>query len=186
MGNRKWIAGIVTAALMVMAAGCSSQTAVEESVQTSAGRTEAPSTEAEVVKPTAPSPSEIEPFPGAEKETKAEPLKGGKRIVVMTDIHYLAESLTDEGDMFQSMVEHGDGKLTNYVWEITDADFEEIQLLNPDVLIISGDLSLQGEKKSHEELAGKLDALERAGITVVVIPGNHDINNPSAAVISHT
>ena len=184
MGNRKWIAWIVTAVLMGMAAGCSSRPAVEESVQTSAERTEAPSTEAEIVKPTAPSPSEIEPFPGAEKETKAEPLEGGKRIVVMTDIHYLAESLTDGGDMFQAMVEHGDGKLTNYVWEITDAAFEDIQLLNPDVLIISGDLSLQGEKKSHEELAGKLDALERAGIAVVVIPGNHDINNPSAAVYS--
>ena len=82
------------------------------------------------------------------------------------------------------MVEHGDGKLTNYVREITDAAFEEIQLLTPDVLIISGDLSLQGEKRSHEELAGRLDALERAGIAVVVIPGNHDINNPSAAVYS--
>ena len=102
----------------------------------------------------------------------------------MTDIHYLAESLTDQGDMFQAMVEHGDGKLTNYVWEITDAALEEIKLLSPDVLIISGDLSLQGEKKSHEELAKKLDEVEKAGITVLVIPGNHDINNPSASVYS--
>ena len=102
----------------------------------------------------------------------------------MTDIHYLAESLTDQGDMFQAMVEHGDGKLTNYVWEITDAALEEIKLLSPDVLIISGDLSLQGEKKSHEELAKKLDEVEKAGITVLVILGNHDINNPSASVYS--
>ncbi len=50
--------------------------------------------------------------------------------MIMTDIHYLASSLTDEGDMFQSMVEHGDGKLTNYVWEITDAALEEVQLLS--------------------------------------------------------
>ena len=78
----------------------------------------------------------------------------------------------------------GDGKLSNYVWVLSDAAFEEIQLLNPDVLIISGDLTLQGEKKSHEELAEKLEQVENAGITVVVIPGNHDINNPSAAVYS--
>ena len=77
--------------------------------------------------------------------------------------------------MFRSMVEHGDGKLTNYVWEITDAAFEEIQLLNPDVLIISGDLTLQGEKKSHEELAEKLEQVENAGITVVVIPGKYSL-----------
>ena len=129
-------------------------------------------------------PSQIQPFPDVEKETKAEPLIGGKRIILMTDIHYLAESLTDRGNMFQSMVEHGDGKLTNYVWEITDAALEEIKLLSPDALIISGDLSLQGEKKSHEELAKKLDEVEKAGITVLVIPGNHDINNPSASVYS--
>ena len=104
--------------------------------------------ETELQKPTHPAPSQIQPFPDVEKETKAEPLIGGKRIILMTDIHYLAESLTDRGDMFQSMVEHGDGKLTNYVWEITDAALEEIKLLSPDVLIISGDLSLQGEKKS--------------------------------------
>lgn len=51
------------------------------------------------------------------------------------------------------------------------------------MLIISGDLTLQG-KKSHEELAEKPEQVENAGITVVVIPGNHDINNPSAAVYS--
>ena len=32
MGNRKWIAGIVTAVLMGMAAGCSSRPAVELSL----------------------------------------------------------------------------------------------------------------------------------------------------------
>lgn len=185
MRSKRWIAGIV-AAVSICAAGCSRQTAVEESVRPSVSQTEQASSEAEVQKPTHPQPSEIEPFPDSGKETEAEPLKGGKRIVIMTDIHYFGKSLTDEGDMFQAMVEHGDGKLTNYVWEITDAAFEEIQLLNPDVLIISGDLSLQGEKKSHEELALKLDQVEEAGIPVVVIPGNHDINNPSAAVYNGT
>ena len=185
MRSKKWMIGIAMAAgISAAAAGCGREAVVEESARPSVSRTEEPSSEEQTQKPTSPQPSEIEPFPGAEKETKAEPLKGGKRIVVMTDIHYLAQSLTDQGDMLRSMVEHGDGKLTNYVWEITDAAFEEIQLLNPDVLIISGDLTLQGEKKSHEELAEKLEQVENAGITVVVIPGNHDINNPSAAVYS--
>ncbi len=139
MRSKKWMIGIAMAAgISAAAAGCGREAAVEESARPSVSRTEEPSSEEQTQKPTSPQPSEIEPFPGAEKETKAEPLKGGKRIVVMTDIHYLAQSLTDQGDMFRSMVEHGDGKLTNYVWEITDAAFEEIQLLNPDVLIISG------------------------------------------------
>lgn len=183
------ITGIMTAVCLIAAlAGCSTETDVEVGTRTTeqqtTGQKSDPAGETEIEKPTHPAPSEIQPFPNAEKETKADPLSGGKRMVLMTDIHYLAKSLTDEGDMFQTMVEHGDGKLTNYVWEITDAAFEEIQLLSPDVLILSGDLSLEGEKKSHEELAGKLDEVEKSGITVVVIPGNHDINNPSAAVYS--
>ena len=189
MRGRARITGIMTAVIMAgVMAGCSVQTGKQ--ADATAGKQQTKETvqekvqETELQKPTHPAPSQIQPFPDVEKETKAEPLIGGKRIILMTDIHYLAESLTDRGDMFQSMVEHGDGKLTNYVWEITDAALEEIKLLSPDALIISGDLSLQGEKKSHEELAKKLDEVEKAGITVLVIPGNHDINNPSASVYS--
>ena len=189
MRRRKRVTGIMTAILMAgVMAGCSVQAGKQ--VEPTTGKQQTKETvqetvqETELQKPTHPAPSQIQPFPDVEKETKAEPLIGGKRIILMTDIHYLAESLTDRGNMFQSMVEHGDGKLTNYVWEITDAALEEIKLLSPDALIISGDLSLQGEKKSHEELAKKLDEVEKAGITVLVIPGNHDINNPSASVYS--
>ena len=137
--------------------------------------------EEETKKPTDAHPEDIEPFPHGEKETQAQPMKNGKRIVLMTDIHYLADSLTDKGEEFQYMVEHGDGKLTNYVWEITDAAFEQAEMLKPDVIILSGDLTLNGEKESHKELAKKLEQVEKAGVQVVVIPGNHDINNKSAA-----
>lgn len=185
MRNWKKITGIIGAVgLCWIMAGCSIQTGGDAYQQPSGESVSQAQTETEMVKPTQPDPDEIEPFPGGEREVKEEPLIGGKRIILMTDIHYLASSLTDKGAMFQSMVEHGDGKLTNYVWEITDAAFEEIQLLSPDVLVLSGDLTLQGEKRSHMELAKKLDKLEKAGITVVVIPGNHDINNHSAAVYS--
>lgn len=81
------------------------------------------------------------------------------------------------GSSFQNEIEHGDGKLTHYVWEIVDAAFDEIELLTPDVLIVSGDLTLNGEVKSHEEFAALLDEVERRGISVLVIPGNHDINS---------
>lgn len=54
-------------------------------------------------------------------------------------------------------------------------------MLKPDVIILSGDLTLNGEKESHKELVKKLEQVEKAGVQVVVIPGNHDINNKSAA-----
>ena len=52
--------------------------------------------EEETKKPTDAHPEDIEPFPHGEKETQAQPMKNGKRIVLMTDIHYLADSLTRE------------------------------------------------------------------------------------------
>lgn len=102
-------------------------------------------------------------------------------IVIASDIHYLAKELTDFGEAFESMAEHGDGKVVPYVWEITDAFLDSVVERRPQVLLLSGDLALQGERSSQEALAQKLARVERAGVDVLVIPGNHDINNPQAA-----
>ena len=176
-----WIAAV--AAVSVLAAGCGvrTDTPVESGatapVETTAVQTE-PGT---VEKPTHPEPSVIEPFPTEAPQTEAEELHNGNRIVLMTDMHYLASSLTDGGEAFQTMIDHGDGELVNYVSEIVDAAFEEALSQRADVLILSGDLSLNGEKESHEELAQKLAEVEAEGLPVLVIPGNHDINNLRAA-----
>lgn len=102
-------------------------------------------------------------------------------IMIASDIHYLAKELTDFGDAFENMSENGDGKVVPYVWEILDAFLDVVTERKPQALILSGDLSLQGEQLSHEALAQKLARAERAGVEVVVIPGNHDLNNPAAA-----
>lgn len=130
----------------------------------------------------------IEPFPEQESGSGEQPewqqppeYEWEKKAIIATDIHYLARDLTDGGKGFQYMVEHGDGKVVTYIEQITDAFLEEVVDQKPDMLILSGDLTLDGEKKSHQELAEKLYAVEDAGITVLVIPGNHDINNHHAA-----
>ena len=107
-------------------------------------------------------------------------------IVIATDIHYLAKELTDFGPAFEEMVQSGDGKAITYVWEITDAFLEEVIARKPQALILSGDLTLEGEQLSHEALAKKLKRVEDSGISVFVIPGNHDINNPWAAAYKGT
>lgn len=102
-------------------------------------------------------------------------------IILATDVHYFAKELTDFGQAYQTMAEQGDGKLALYVWEITDAFLDEMVERKPQTLILSGDLTLEGERGSHEALASKLERVKEAGIQVLVIPGNHDINNPKAA-----
>jgi 3',5'-cyclic AMP phosphodiesterase CpdA len=113
------------------------------------------------------------------KESK---IKSGEEVTyfIATDIHYLAENLTDGGEAFQKFVNSGDGKQLTYIHEIMDAFANGIKKKKPEVLIISGDLTSNGEKESHLELAKRLKEIEKMGTSVYVIPGNHDILNPYA------
>ena len=47
----------------------------------------------------------------------------------------------------------------------------------PNVLVVSGDLTLNGEKQSAIELAVYFAEIEKTGTNVYVIPGNHDISD---------
>ncbi|MDF2845274.1 MAG: hypothetical protein K0R00_3700 [Herbinix sp.] len=118
-----------------------------------------------------------------QKYTTPEPLKTGEELTmyVATDVHYLAKELHDDGEAYQKYLNSGDGRLLYYIDEITDAFINDMNIEKPDVLILSGDLTNNGEKESHTELAKKLNKLEEtAGTRVYVIPGNHDIQNPWA------
>lgn len=187
--NRKYIAAITAGALLALA-GCTARP-VGEPVTTEEAQTGQTETPAET---SAEEPSQTETETETETETSEEPLteesteqleepkeETGKKVIIASDIHYLARELTDMGLGFNYMVEHGDGKVVNYIWEITDAFLKEVIEAKPKALILSGDLSLNGEYQSHLELSERLYAVEEAGIPVVVIPGNHDINNVSAA-----
>ncbi len=101
--------------------------------------------------------------------------RGHYRVAVATDLHYLAPSLTDHGPVFRRMMENSDGKCTEYCEEILDAFLREVEALEPEALILTGDLSFNGERESHLALAKKLGTLEEAGIRVLVLPGNHDL-----------
>ncbi len=133
--------------------------------------------------PTAPSlsPEDITIEPLQLPELATETLTVNPEIVIASDIHYLAKELTDFGNAFQEMAGNEDGKMVPYVWEIMDAFLDQVIKKRPQVLILAGDLTLNGERVSQEVLAQELERVETAGIPVVVIPGNHDINNVKAA-----
>ena len=94
-----------------------------------------------------------------------------------------------EGKHWYTRDEHGvvhrfgnsnDGKVIRYQPQLWQAFESEVLEAHPDALILSGDLSLNGEKANHLEFAEKLRKIKDAGIPVYVIPGNHDINKPNA------
>lgn len=99
---------------------------------------------------------------------------------VATDTHYLDKALEDGGEAFQSYVTGGDGKILPYSDELAEALVYDVQQQKPGFLILSGDLTNNGEASSHRKLAEKLKRIEQLGTSVYVIPGNHDINNPWA------
>lgn len=102
------------------------------------------------------------------------------RLLVATDLHYIAPELTDGGVAFQTLVDSADGKTTAYCEALTEAFIQTVLEEAPDGVLLTGDLSFNGERISHEALAEKLARLEAAGIPVYVLPGNHDLNNASA------
>ncbi len=112
---------------------------------------------------------------------KTEEELSGYFVITASDLHYLAPELTDHGEYFRRVMENGDGKVTEYCVEITDAFLSEVIQQKPDALILTGDISFNGARASHESLAEKLRDVENAGIPVFVLPGNHDVYRGSSA-----
>ena len=48
-----------------------------------------------------------------------------------------------------------------------------------EIVIIPGDLTVNGEKQSHLLLAEILSDFEKSGKKVFIVPGNHDVKNPT-------
>ena len=105
---------------------------------------------------------------------------GETRVMVVSDLHYLARELYAGSGLFLRVLRAGDGKLAQYGDELLKALEQTALREMPDALIVSGDLTFNGEKASHQALAACFARLKQAGVPVWVIPGNHDINTGAA------
>lgn len=99
------------------------------------------------------------------------------KIMAISDIHLLAPSLYDNGKAAQQL-DASDLKLMLNSDLIMQHFVDEIIKEHPQLLLISGDLTFNGERASHERLAEHLQHLEQAGVRTLVIPGNHDVMCP--------
>lgn len=100
-------------------------------------------------------------------------------FAVLSDIHVYDSNLGTTGAAFQKYLEE-DRKLLVESEEILRAALERIDATAARFLIISGDLTKDGEESSHRLVVEYLGAMERTGRQVYVIPGNHDVRNPDA------
>ncbi len=102
-------------------------------------------------------------------------------ILLASDLHYISRETHDEGAAFHALLAKDDGKISQYSDVIIDALLDRALECRPSALVLAGDNTLNGEKANHQGLAEKLQRLQDAGIQVLVVPGNHDINNTAAA-----
>lgn len=100
-------------------------------------------------------------------------------IFVVSDPHYFSPRLHDDGEAFSRFL-HCSDKLVHYSEEAMETLVWEIKEKKPDILLLTGDLTCNGEAESHRQMAEKFLAIEQAGTSVYVIPGNHDVLNPCA------
>ena len=110
---------------------------------------------------------------------KKEPLKIG----VMSDTHYFSKSLYGNCEDFTTAM-NSDRKMLKESDAILTGTLNQMIKDEPDVVMISGDLTKDGEQVNHEAVAQKLseakEKLAKKGVDTkfFVINGNHDINNP--------
>ncbi|BDZ31092.1 metallophosphoesterase [Lactiplantibacillus sp. WILCCON 0030] len=98
--------------------------------------------------------------------------------MVISDDHVIAPSLHDNGEAFDTYAGNDAGADLKYSATIFKAFIAKALATKPDIVIMSGDITNNGEKASHEYVAKQLKRLTKQGIRVYVVPGNHDLNNP--------
>lgn len=101
------------------------------------------------------------------------------RFAVIADPHLYQSKLGTTGQAFEAYVAQ-DPKLLAESEAILEAALEDVIRQHVQFLIIPGDLTKDGELVDHMLMAHHLAKLERHGVQVFVVPGNHDINNPDA------
>jgi len=97
-------------------------------------------------------------------------------FIVIADPHVFDTSLGTSGKAFEAYIVD-DRKLVKEAPEILDSAITSVKGLKDNIVLMTGDLTKDGEKSSHELAAGYLAQLKAAGKKVYVVPGNHDILN---------
>ena len=102
---------------------------------------------------------------------------------MFSDPHFYDSALGTTGEAFEAYL-NSDRKMLRESEAILNAAISGMKQDNIQFVLVSGDMTKDGELSGHTKIAAYLKDLEDSGIEVYVVPGNHDINNPDAVSYS--
>lgn len=104
-------------------------------------------------------------------------------VAVASDVHVMAPALLQEECKAYGEYMSSDRKMLRESPLLLDELTARLRSGRPQFVLLTGDLTKDGEEVSHRYLVEHcLRPLLEAGIRPLVIPGNHDVNNPHAVV----
>ncbi len=107
---------------------------------------------------------------------KINPAYPDAKFIVLSDLHFYDKSLGTSGKAFQKYLD-SDRKLLVLSEEILSTAVDKVSKEKADFVLVAGDLTKDGEKINHQGVVKALRKIESSGVRVLVVPGNHDINN---------
>ena len=115
---------------------------------------------------------------GGDDHSKVE--SGPVRIGVISDVHVF-DAVKLGGVPGQPAYEEAIGKDRKAFLQsqaLLQAALDRLVAAGNQIILITGDLTKDGEQFSHEALREAIAKVQAKGVKVLLIPGNHDMNNP--------
>lgn len=105
------------------------------------------------------------------------------KFATVSDVHVMAPSLVEQDGKALNNYLLNDRKLLRESVDLLDTTLNRLLVERPEFVLVSGDLTKDGELVSHKLFRERfLEPLRAQGIPAYVVPGNHDINNPHGVV----
>lgn len=106
------------------------------------------------------------------------------KIVVISDPHVMVEELLVKDGKAYQKYQKITTRMCDYSMAIFNQAIKDILAMSPkpELVLIPGDISKDGELVNHLYVKSKLDELKEAGIASLVVPGNHDWGERRRAV----
>ena len=97
-----------------------------------------------------------------------------ERVMVIADPHVTPQSVIDMEPDFDNYMKT-QRKMLDLSEPIWHAMLDTALKYKPDLVLIPGDLTRDGEAAAHDTVSAGILRLQAAGIRTLVIPGNHDL-----------